>query len=224
VKCFFWEITWEISKYLKILKGNIAVKFPMGKYDGEKIKKLIMDGWSFREKTVSGNRYITRRKGQTERGMGRFSDDLWSLISNSLNEGDPPRSTEISGSVHENQVSDNEKIFLNSRAKTNHLLEEGILMDRAVYMMTNCVYRDEEGYCIFWNWDKQPVFFRYSDELSIGEYTRKMVYINGVENSRWVYFASPWYCKACPSFESDLTILNSALLATRMNRSARYSS
>ena len=173
----------------------------MGKYDGEKIKKLIMDGWSFREKTVSGNRYITRRKGQTERGMGRFSDDLWSLISASLNEGDPPMSTEFSGSVHENQVSDNEKIFLNSRAKTNHLLEEGILMDRGVYMMTNCVYRDEEGYCIFWNWDKQPVFFRYSDELSIGGYTRKMVYINGVENSRWIYFASPWYCQSCPSFE-----------------------
>ena len=50
------------------------------------VKKWKNEGWTFRIKKVKGNKYITRRKGNRERGMGRFDDDLWALIEDSGSE------------------------------------------------------------------------------------------------------------------------------------------
>lgn len=190
----------------------MTVRFPMGQVDEEEMKKLIFDGWNFRIKTVSGKKYITRRKGQKERGMGKFSKKLWRLLSDIQEDVNTSVSRESSSSKHVDQNSDNESL-IDSLMETHRLLESGVLKDRGVYMWSNCIYKDEEGYCIFWNWDKQPSFFRFSEELSLDNHKFKMVYINGVETSRWVYSASPWYCQSCPIFETDLTILDTALLA-----------
>jgi hypothetical protein len=188
---------------------KMTARFPMAKYDEEEIIKWIIDGWNFRIKTVSGKKYVTRRKGEKERGMGKFSKKLWRLISDTKEDVNTGVSPKSSCSDQGNLRSGND--FLDSLIQKNKLLESSVLMDRGVYMWTNCIYKDEDGYCIFWNWDKQPHFFRYVDELSHGKYKEKMVYINGVETSRWVYFASPWHCQSCPTFESYLTILNSAI-------------
>ncbi len=199
----------------------MAGRFPMVKNDEEEIERFIFDGWSFRVKTVSGKRYITRRKGKKERGMGSFSDELWRLISDTLKGEDIRVSAESSESVHVHQESDVQEVFLDSRAHAHKLLEAGVLSDKGVYMWSNCVHKDEEGYCLFWNWGERPGFFRFSDELSLDLYTRKVVYLNGVESSRWVFSASPWYCQSCPVFESVLTIWNSAVVASRARNGTR---
>jgi len=183
----------------------------MGKVDEEEIKKYFLNGWNFRIKTVGGKKYITRRKGQKERGMGKFSKKLWRLISDIHEDVNTSESRESSKSNHVDQNSDNEGL-IESRKETHRLLECGVLKDRGGYMWKNCIYKDEEGYCIFWNWEKPPNFFRFSEELSLDNHKLKMVYINGLETSRWVYSASPWYCQSCPTFNTDLTILDTALL------------
>ena len=48
--------------------------------DEKDINSYIREGWHFRIKTVKGRKYITRRKGQMERGIGPYNPDLWGSI------------------------------------------------------------------------------------------------------------------------------------------------
>ena len=50
------------------------------KWTEAELQALLKDGWYFRVKKSKGRDYITRRKGQTERSLGPFDEDLWNLI------------------------------------------------------------------------------------------------------------------------------------------------
>jgi hypothetical protein len=141
----------------------------------EEIKQLKIDGWTFRIKTVKGKRYISRRKGKQEKGLGRYNDGLWKLIEN----------TTIEPS-HSEWRREAEKII------------EGIIdVIRPIKMSTNCSHIID-GYCHLWRFSEKPGFFNIADDRIGKGYYRQI--IEEKDSSFWVFKAEPFYCRKCSAY------------------------
>jgi len=46
----------------------------------EDVRRLVGLGWRFRVKKSGDRRYINRRKGQREKSMGPYTEELWTMI------------------------------------------------------------------------------------------------------------------------------------------------
>ena len=57
----------------------------------EEISRYIDQGYYFRVKEVNGIKYITRRKGREEKGMGRYTEEVWSMIQRARSQTRAPR-------------------------------------------------------------------------------------------------------------------------------------
>ena len=141
----------------------------------DEIKHWKNEGWTFRVKTVKGKKYITRRKGKQEKGLGRFNETLWKLIQRNslLSKRDIER----------------------SEAKKSIMS----LMDiyRSFEMSLDCSYI-VDGFCHFWKYSEQPGFFRIADRAFDGEFYRR---VDFDESSFWVFKAENFYCYGCTSYE-----------------------
>jgi hypothetical protein len=60
--------------------GSSHEREKLGTLRDEDIIKWISEGWRFRVKTSHGKRYITRRRGGTERSVCAFQEDVWKRI------------------------------------------------------------------------------------------------------------------------------------------------
>lgn len=139
------------------------------------IREWKKEGWKFRVKTVKGKRYVTRRKGKEEKGLGRHSDELSKLIEN----------TRIGPTRSEIRQEGEE-------------LVEGIMKQlRVSHMSFNCTHI-VEGFCRYWRYRDKPGFFNIVDDR-IGEGYYKQVEA-GKESSFWVFKAVNFYCLNCPAF------------------------
>lgn len=152
-------------------------------YSEEDIRAFIREGWNFRVKPSRGRRYITRRRGQDEKSLGPYSDELWGTIE---------RLREQRAHLPE-YVSEIMKV--QERALKD--LDEHLSLERSVHMMINCVHKDEGGNCIFWTWSSKPNFYEYAEELFVGKDIRL---VGGRGSKKWVVRASTWFCKYCPAF------------------------
>lgn len=139
------------------------------------IREWKKEGWKFRVKTVKGKRYVTRRKGKEEKGLGRHSDELSKLIEN----------TRIGPTRSEIRQEGEE-------------LVEGIMKQlRVSHMSFNCTHI-VEGFCRYWRYRDKPGFFNIVDDR-IGEGYYKQVEA-GKESSFWVFKAVNFYCLNCSAF------------------------
>lgn len=159
----------------------------MGKHDYsvDQLKNWRDEGWTFRIKKSKKKKYITRRKGQNERGLGPFNDELWKKIN------------EIQKGV-EKKIEDR---------PTEHDMRKWVLdvinMNRAFIMSTDCRNRDEEGYCMGWQWPKEAGFLSYAKNL-LGIHFKPIRDMNG--NEVYVFFATGLYCAGCTIYQpSDLS-------------------
>ena len=173
----------------------------------EEIKKYIFDGWNFRRKISKNREYITRRKGQVERSLGPYTDELWSLIAKLRLES------------HHEQEKQPEKTGLKidqgyeARSESKVSLDfedhihEKLHFDRTIKMMTECLHRDREGYCTYWTWEKQPRFFKGIKQL-YGEdlYMKKETMIKNKTVKQWMMRTPAWYCTDCPAYISHKNI------------------
>jgi len=174
----------------------------------ETILGYIEQGWYFRTKVVKGRRYITRRKGQEERGFGPFDPDVWATIDQmrEMSDEEPrsigkgPRPDEGAGESSR-VVSDRTRPGEVTESEWSRLDKE-ISMDRGIQMMMSCVYRDDEGYCSYWDWEDKPNFFGLLDDLIGGEiYKKKRISRDGLIVERWLVRPLHWYCSPCPVYE-----------------------
>jgi len=146
--------------------------------DKDEIKEWKKEGWKFRVKKVKGKRYITRRKGKHEKGLGRYNDKLWKLIQN----------TKIEPSEFERKLEAEKMV-------------EGVLKMIRVHRMSlncSCVV---EGFCHFWRYDEEPGFFNIVDDR-IGEGYYKQI-VPGKGPSFWVFKAVNFYCRDCSAFREE---------------------
>ncbi|EMR74281.1 hypothetical protein MCGE09_00648, partial [Thaumarchaeota archaeon SCGC AB-539-E09] len=117
----------------------------------EDIKKYIFDGWNFRRKISKNREYITRRKGQVERSLGPYTDDLWSLILNlRLGQQDKKEQTEkkVLNIDQRDEVRSKSKVGMEFEDR----IQERLHYNRTINMMTECLHTDSEDYCTYWTW------------------------------------------------------------------------
>jgi hypothetical protein len=170
----------------------------MGKREGKKristdeLTSFIKDGWRFRIKTVKGKRYISARKGGDEKGVGPFSEELWGEIQKLSDLG-----VDLKKGVSLKEKTSNEenKDLLLHVHKINDLLRG----TRGAYMASYCLFKDNENYCEYWQWNTEPPLYSYITEI----YGQQMFRAYGEEASgskRWVIKAFPYTCAGCPAF------------------------
>lgn len=146
--------------------------------DRDQIGKWKKEGWKFRKKKVKGNLYITRRLGNQERGLGRYSDEVWRMIEN----------TPIEPSKRE-QINELKKM-------AQDLLKEIRAADMSYYC-THIV----DGFCNFWRVKEKIGVLQYIDSV-IGEGYYKLVESRD-GSSFWVFKATGFYCADCPAFSKE---------------------
>jgi len=133
--------------------------------------------WTFRVKTVKEKNNITRRKGKQEKSLGRFNQELWSLIEN----------TSVEASV------------LEQRFEIEKVIENLLEKIRAARKAKTCSHI-LEGYCHFWKYEEKLGFFTIADnQLGDGYYKQ----ITKENKSYWIFKAEQFYCKYCSSFKRD---------------------
>ena len=141
----------------------------------EKIREWKRDGWKFRVKDVKGKRYISRRRGGEERGLGGYNEGLWRLI----------QSTKVEPSK------------LELRDEVERAVEDIVKRIREYHMSSSCVHV-VDGFCDYWRIDERLGFFNIVD-ARLGEgYYREVV--TGEGSSYWVFRAARFYCANCPVF------------------------
>ena len=142
----------------------------------DQIKEWKKEGWKFRVKVVKEKKYISRRKGKDEKGLGRYDDELWRLIQNTRIE---PSELEL-------------------RVETEKLVEGLVKTIREYHMSLNCIHI-VEGFCHYWKYDEKPGFFNIVDNR-VGEGYNKQV-VTGEGSTFWVFKAVIFYCANCPVFK-----------------------
>ena len=144
----------------------------------DQIREWKKDGWKFRVKVVKGKKYISRRRGGEEKGLGRYDDGLWRLIED----------TEV-------EPSD-----LELRGEVERVVEGLVKVIRENHMSSSCVHI-VDGFCDFWRYRERLGFFNIVD-ARLGEgYYREVV--TGVGSSYWVFRAERFYCAGCTAFRGS---------------------
>lgn len=186
------------------MSGHIQPEFPMVRSGSSEadIEAFLKEGWNFRVKVVKGRRYVTRRKGQQERSLGPYSEELWDTIVR-------VRKLIQEEGVHvpqKERVDDSDgspgirSDLLKAAERNSNWLDQSLDLERSVYMMTRCVHRDDDGNCIYWAWGRKPGFFEHAEALFLAEDFKLVRVLGGNEAEKWVVRASTWFCKHCPSF------------------------
>jgi hypothetical protein len=180
-------------------------------FDEEDVLGYVRGGWHFRAKTVKGRKYITRRKGQEERGVGPFDPDLWASINRLI----PQTAEEEAPSIQEESVLGKDT---NDLPKRTHdwvrrseefrmelrRLQEYIFTHRGLEMVRTCMHIDDEGFCTYWSWENKPNYFGLFEELmGSGNYKKQKISKKDLPVDRWLVKAIHWYCSCCPVYQAS---------------------
>lgn len=136
------------------MSGHIQPEFPKVRSGSSEadIEAFLKEGWNFRVKVVKGRRYVTRRKGQQERSLGPYSEELWDTIVRVRKliqeEGiHVPQKERVDDSDGSPGIRSD---LLKAAERNSNWLDQSLDLERSVYMMTRCVHRDDDGNCIYW--------------------------------------------------------------------------
>jgi hypothetical protein len=168
------------------------------------LKAFAAEGWTFRKKMRKGIQYISRRKGTKEHGLGRYSDEVWTLIEDvTQNSTDSDESTK---EPVKTQIKPDEKFdpFIKS-------LEE-IKSDIIRHKMIRCLHIDADGFCEYWRMEKPT---KYAEELNERELKVLFKKLKGPGDRApvWLVMSNAVVCEVCAAFidEVMLTFLNSQI-------------
>jgi len=166
----------------------------------EEISRYINQGYYFRVKEVNGIKYITRRKGREERSLGRYTEEVWSMIERALSQtdeaiGEKPVETTVEKPV---EITSLDPLGLLEQ------LKEEVSLSKGVIMFTNCLHK-VEGVCTYWHWESKPRFFTILDKLDGQDQSSYMltdIVHEGRTEKRWTVKAQVIFCMNCPAYVS----------------------
>ena len=164
------------------------------------LKAYAAEGWTFRKKKRKGIQYISRRKGTKEYGLGRYSDEVWTMIED----------------VTQNSTGNNEstKEHAKTQIKQDPFIKslEEIKSDIIRHKMIRCLHIDADGFCEYWRMEKPP---KYAGEVNERELKVlfKKVKGPGDRTPVWLVMSNAVVCEVCPAFvdEAMLSFLNSQI-------------
>lgn len=169
----------------------------------------IRDGWKFRVKTSKGIKYITRRRGQKERGMGRFTEEHWSVIERLKQEHlgtDILAQEDVAARTYTPTESKNTEMEDMTMRLSRHeflvkKIDDHIALYRGTVKMVGCMY-NINNHCTYWTWSRRPPFFDHVDECFDSDlYSEMDIQVGDKIMKQWIFRASPWYCRYCSSFK-----------------------
>jgi hypothetical protein len=187
-----------VGRFFRGLGFSHGWVFSLGKRAGltdEEILGFFEEGYRFRVKLVGKKyRYVTMRLGQSEKSLGRFSDELWERVTRLSDQWLAARAeAEGKGAMDmEDSLLRHRRI---ARARSNLVRALGV--ERGIAKLRSCSHL-VEGFCHFWVWEGEKLFFRFvGDTFQPGvEYKKKV----GDSLEGWIFRASPDYCQYCSSY------------------------
>ncbi len=195
------------------MMGNDLITGGVIQLSGKPWETLVLEyfseGWRFRVKTSKGNRYITRRRGQEEKGMGRFTVERWGVIERLKNEGsgtDIIVQEKIATVFEAPGKSGASELRKGTPGLSRHehlldMIDDHLALFRGTVRMVDCRYVVNH-FCSYWSWSSRPLFFDYVDEVfSPGQYTRIDIREGDRVEAKWVFRASSRYCSLCSFFK-----------------------
>ena len=159
----------------------------MGKksYSEEEIKEFIEDGWSFRIKKSGDRHYITRRKGQAEKSLGPYTEELWDMIIKSQT-----KKTNHMSSVSPYNILKRD-------------MEYNLKLERGARYVATCLFIDKDRFCTFHRYKNKPKSFKIEDKIYKEGFSKlKELTVNGVKEQVWVHRADILYCAECSAYIS----------------------
>lgn len=167
------------------------------KWTEAEIKAHIDDGWYFRRKRSMGRDYITRRKGQKERSLGPFDEDLWNLIKRTRVDEASEKASPMTELKLDTMQSEKIDDYLN----LYDLLTNRLSIERAAHLMLTCTYKGEDGFCSYWSWSVKPSFYELASKLGHeNDFSTKEVTGDNGSKRKWFVRALPWFCENCPVY------------------------
>jgi hypothetical protein len=161
-----------------------------------KIIRFIKDGWYFRIKNVNDKKYVTRRKGQIEKGLGSYTKEKWDWIK-LLEERVKKESTDTETERREKRIL--EKIKELERHDMEMMAR--FATEKGLIMMVLCEHNFDQ-FCHYWRWNSK-LFLSYLEKEQ-DEYSAlyKKIEVNGgkIEGNWFVARASPMFCANCPGY------------------------
>lgn len=164
----------------------------------KEISDYIDQGYYFRVKKVNGKKYITRRKGREEKGLGRYTEEKWSMIEQARKQTDDSTletPSEITASKPEEITS------VKPMELFKPFIEEASL-SRGLIMFTDCMHK-EDTMCTYWHWETRPSFFDTLDKLDgsgPSSYELTEFLSEGQKVQRWTVKAQVAFCINCPAY------------------------
>jgi len=190
------------------LNGNqMAEKSSRGKkreITTEEISNYVKQGYYFRVKEVNGTRYITRRKSREEKSLGRYTDEVWSMIEQEQKHKDKATDGKPAEIISEKP---DEPTPLNTLGLLEQIIEE-VAIGKGLIMYIGCLH-NVEGTCTYWHWETKPGFFDTLDRLDAsGPRSYKLTDIvhKGQIVKRWTVKAQVAFCMNCPAYISEKDI------------------
>jgi hypothetical protein len=165
-----------------------------GKNDvsSESIRNLIMEGWRLRKnpKKVRNSTYITLRKGNREKGLGKYSEERFRRFNRIQDE--------VLGKQRENDTHYQNfgQVFVSADKSLDKFMMH-IQYQRGHYKRTNCVYV-KEYFCSYWKWEQKPPIEWLIPPFHMDS---KKVLIPELGEERWVLQATVQYCTLCTAFQ-----------------------
>jgi hypothetical protein len=135
--------------------------------------------------------YITMRKGQIERSLGPFNEDLWQRIR--IME---QKHAQMKVKTRDSEIGERawRKEIARSRDRCLMLLN----FERSKIISKNCRYI-VDGYCHFWIWSYEPSFLEYMKKV----YNQDESLIRILSEEKLMFKSNMYYCSGCPSYERE---------------------
>jgi hypothetical protein len=170
----------------------------MGNYITEdEIIKLLEEGWTIRQKKRKKWKYISIRKGNKEKSLGRYDEEKYAELKNLEKTIKEPSSKMLAQKEEEEQTIKIHQELEESRRRIKEF-EDDLQLHRGLFKTLNCIYK-HEGYCTFWTWNVKPVFKDYESIIFKIEYKKMKISKTGGEV--WLIKATSQFCKFCSVFK-----------------------
>lgn len=154
----------------------------------KQIEEFALNGWDFRVKPRKNKKYVSRRKGPQEKGLGRYTDEYWEMIQ------DVKRSlTEAKEKSMQTQTETKETIH------PLLIAWEELEQNMKIYLNFRCLYLEHDRFCGYWLLEDLPRHGKQLDQTILEDYFRKVNSVDG-KTQAWAFKPTKGVCSSCPSF------------------------
>lgn len=176
----------------------------------ETIINLIDDDWYFRIKNSHGHSYITKRKGDKEQSLGRYTDELWKTITKIKEK--KRLIMDLNPTVASQEMRSHDPINIRLARALSSLQQF-----RDLQNARTCLFVGDNDFCKYWLLPDIPAVEKMRNDWG-DEFCKEVVDADG--SKRLAIKANIFTCPGCPTFidETMVNILKENIKRDKTNR------